>query len=108
MSNIIEVPATCKLCAEIFFLLADGHSAAEIHCWMSNVYGKNFMSDGCVQKWCRKFEEGRTDVHNEADQGRKSVATKYIVEQVVCERCSFTISELSATSSNFKVSNYRL
>ena len=56
------------------------------------------MSDGCVREWCRKFKEGRTDIHDEGGQGRKSVATEEIVEkvnQVVRERRRFTISELS-------------
>jgi len=41
----------------------------------TSVYGENFMSDGSVREWCRKFKEGRTDVHDEDGHGRKSVAT---------------------------------
>jgi len=87
--------------AVIRFLLAEGYSAAEIHRWMSNVYGNNFMSDSCVRKWCRKFKVGYTDFHDEGGQGRKSVATEDIVEkvnEVVRERRSFTISEISQIS----------
>ena len=60
------------------------------------------MSDGCVREWCRKFKEGRTDIHDEGGQGRKCEATEEIVEkvnQVVRERRRFTISELSVEFS---------
>ncbi|XP_063215963.1 histone-lysine N-methyltransferase SETMAR-like [Bacillus rossius redtenbacheri] len=65
---------------------------------MSVVYGENLMSDGVVREWCRKFREGRIDVHDEGGQGRKSVATDETVQRVdavVRERRRFTISELS-------------
>ena len=68
----IDAPAKCELRSVIRFLQAEGHSAAEIH---RKVYGENFMSDGSVREWCRKFKEGRTDVHDEGGHGRKSVAT---------------------------------
>ena len=49
----------------IRFLQSEGHSAAEIHRRMSAVYGPNFMSDKSLREWCRKFRDGRTDVHDE-------------------------------------------
>jgi histone-lysine N-methyltransferase SETMAR len=65
---------------------------------MSQVYGENFMSDGVVREWCRKFKYGRTDVHDEGGQGRKSVASEDRVQRVnhvVREKRRFTISELA-------------
>jgi len=65
---------------------------------MSAVYGPNFMSDKCVREWCRKFRDGRTDVHDEGGQGRPSLVTDDLVQhldKVVRERRRFTISELS-------------
>ena len=56
------------------------------------------MSDVIVREWCRKFKDGRTDVHDEGDQGRKYVATDDIfqrVDHVVKENRRFTITELS-------------
>ena len=58
MSNVIESHAKCEVRAVIRFLLTEGRNAADIHRRMSNVYGDNFMSDGCVREWCRKFKEG--------------------------------------------------
>lgn len=98
MAATLDAPAKCELRSVIRFLQAEGCSAAEIHRRMSNVYGNNVMSDGSVREWCRKFKEGRTDVHDEGGQGRKSVATVGLVERVdQAVRCKrrFTISELS-------------
>ncbi|GBM11032.1 hypothetical protein AVEN_1358-1 [Araneus ventricosus] len=49
---------------------------------MSRVNGKNFMSDGVVHKWGRKFKDRRTDLHDEERQGRKSIATENFVQRV--------------------------
>ena len=98
MAATIDAPAKCELRSVIRFLQAEGRSAAENHRRMIKVYGENFMSDGSVREWCRKFKEGRTDVHDEGGHGRKSVATVGLVErvdQVVRGKRKFTISELS-------------
>ena len=97
MAATIESPAKCQLRSVISFPQPEGSSAAEIHRRMSKVYGENFMSDGSVREWCRKFK-GRTDVHDEGGHGRKSVATVGLVERVdhlVRGKRRFTISELS-------------
>jgi hypothetical protein len=36
---------------------------------LCRVYGDTVMSDSRVREWCRKFEDGRTDVHEEGAQG---------------------------------------
>lgn len=53
----------------ICFQLAEGCIAAELHQRMSKVNGENFMSDGSVCKWSRKFKEGRTDTYENEDRG---------------------------------------
>ena len=65
MCAAIETLGKCEIRAVIRFLQAEGLSAAEIHRRMSAVYGPNFMSDKYVREWCRKFRNGRTDVHDE-------------------------------------------
>ncbi|XP_035230246.1 uncharacterized protein LOC118202197 [Stegodyphus dumicola] len=98
MAVAIDYPAKCELRAVIRFLQAEGNSAEEIYRRMSRMYGNSFMSDGVVREWCRKFKDGRTDVHDERGQGRKSVATDDIVQRVdqaVKQNRRFTISELS-------------
>ncbi|GBN89599.1 hypothetical protein AVEN_199393-1 [Araneus ventricosus] len=49
---------------------------------MSRVYGENIMSDDGVREWCRKFKDGRTDVHDGKGEGCKSVATEDLVQRV--------------------------
>jgi len=56
------------------------------------------MSDSCVRDWCRKFRDGRTDVHEEGGQERRLIVTDELVQKV--DQClrgkrRFTISELS-------------
>ena len=97
MAATIDAPAKCESQSVIRFLQAEGRSAAEIHRRMSKVYSENFMGNGSVWEWCRKFKEGWTNVHDEAGHGRKSVATVGLVErvdQVVIGKRRFTISEL--------------
>jgi hypothetical protein len=56
------------------------------------------LSDNCVREWCRKFKDGRTDVHDEGGQGRHSIVTDELVHKVdICMlgKCRFMISELS-------------
>jgi len=64
MDTIIAAPASCELHAVIRFLHAEGQSMAEIHRRLCCVYGDNVISDSCVREWCRKFRDGRTDVHD--------------------------------------------
>ena len=56
------------------------------------------MSDSCVREWCRKFRDGRTDIHEEGGQERHSIVTDELVQKVdQCLRVKrrFTTSELS-------------
>jgi len=80
MCAAIETPGKCEIRAVIQFLQAEGHSAAEIHRRMSAVHGLNFMSDKCHKEWCKKFRDGRTDVHDEGGQGRPSLVTDNLVQ----------------------------
>ena len=82
MGTIIAAPASCEVRAVIHFLQADGQSAAEIHRRLCHVYGDNVMSDSNVREWCREFRDGRTDVHDEGGQGRRSTVTDELVQKV--------------------------
>jgi len=82
MDTIIAAPASCEVRAVIRFLHAQGQNAAEIHRRLCRVYGDNFMGDSCVREWCRKFRDGRTDVHDEGGQERRSIVTDELVQKV--------------------------
>jgi hypothetical protein len=75
MDTFNAAPASCEVRAVIRFLPAEGQSAAETHRRLCRVYGDNVMSNICVREWCRKFRDGRTDVHKEGAQGRHSIVT---------------------------------
>jgi len=70
----------------------------EIHHQICQVYGDNAMSDGMVRKWVRMFNEGRENVHEDAQSGRPSLVNDDLVRKVnerVGDDGRFTISELS-------------
>ena len=97
MCAAIETPGKCVIRAVIRFLQAEGHSTAEIHRRMSAVYGPNFMSDKCVREWCRKFRDGRTDVHYEGGQGRPSLVNDDLVHTFT----KWFASDVDSLSLNF-------
>jgi transposase len=105
MCAAVETPGKCEICTVICVWQAEGHSAAEIYRRVSAMYGPNFMSDKYVREWCRKFCDGRTDVHDEGGEGRPSLVTDDLVrhvDKVVRERRRFTISELSLEFPQFR------
>jgi transposase len=56
------------------------------------------MSEGTVRQWCRMFKDGRPNFHDEERSGRPYVVSDDLVQSVdqkICERRCFTISELS-------------
>jgi hypothetical protein len=83
MDTINVAHASFELQAVIRFLHAEGQSTAEIHRRLCRVYGDNVTSDSCVREWCRKFEDGRTDVHEEGTQEPHSIFNDELVHKVV-------------------------
>jgi len=62
------------------------------------VYGDNAMSDVMVRKWVRMFNEGRENVHDEAQSERPSLVNDDLVRKIkerVRDDRRFTISDLS-------------
>ena len=62
------------------------------------MYGDNAMSDGMVRKWVWIFNEGRENVHDEAQSERPSLVDDDLVRKVnerVRDDRRFTISDLS-------------
>jgi hypothetical protein len=82
--------ASCEIHAVIRLIHAKGIRAEEIHC---EVYA-DATSEGTVRQLCRMLQ----DVHDEERNGRQSAVSDDLVqsvEQKLCERRRFTISELS-------------
>ncbi|UYV74156.1 hypothetical protein LAZ67_11002263 [Cordylochernes scorpioides] len=66
-------PAKCELRSVIRFLNAKNNSPVEIHRQLVEVYGEKCMDIKNVWKWCREFNEGWINVHDEQRSGRPSL-----------------------------------
>jgi len=98
MFKTIEGAANCEIQTVIRFLNARNVLPSEIHHQIYQVYGDNAMSDGMVRKWVQMFDEGRVNMHDEAQSGRPSLVNDDLVHKVngrVCDDRRFTISDLS-------------
>jgi len=98
MFKTIEGAADSEIRSVIRFLNARNVLPTEIHLQICQVHGDNAMSDGTVRKWVRMFNEGRENVHDEAQSGRPSLVNddllRKVNERVRDDRC-FAISDLS-------------
>jgi hypothetical protein len=65
MSKKIENPVECEVRAVIRFLNAQNVRPIEIYRQLIAMYGEGVMNESNVRKWCRMFDEGRTNVHDE-------------------------------------------
>ncbi|GBN96570.1 hypothetical protein AVEN_208380-1 [Araneus ventricosus] len=97
MFKTISDPADCEVRSVIRFLNAKNVKPAEIHRQLVEIYGENVMTDGMFRKWVRQFNDGRTNVHDEARSGRPSVVNDGLVAKVnekFRENSRFTIRML--------------
>ncbi|GBO11776.1 hypothetical protein AVEN_272294-1 [Araneus ventricosus] len=93
----IADPADCEVRSVIRFSNAKKVKPAEIHRQLVEIYIENVMTDGMVRKWVRQFNDGRTNVHDEARSGRPSVVNDGLVAKVnekIRENRRFTIRML--------------
>jgi hypothetical protein len=100
----IKKPASCEIQSVIKFLNAKNVRPAEIYRQFCEVYGQNAMSDGMVKSWCRIFSEGRKNIHDDDRNGRPSLVTADLLDQVnekIRESIKFIMSELSHISRTF-------
>ncbi|GBM42408.1 hypothetical protein AVEN_138759-1 [Araneus ventricosus] len=74
---------------------APRNSAAEIRQRMCQVCGESFLSDDVVREWCKKCKDGRTEVHDEEEQRRKSAT----IEDLFQRASSSCLKSISGTCS---------
>jgi hypothetical protein len=74
-------PADCEVRSVMRFLNAQNVGAIDIHRQLTAVYGEGAMNESSVRKWCRMFNEGRTNVHDEEGSGRPSLITEDLKNQ---------------------------
>ncbi|GBM97359.1 hypothetical protein AVEN_6013-1 [Araneus ventricosus] len=94
MFKKIVDPADCEVRSVIRFLKAKKVKLAEIHFQLVEIYGENVMTDGMVRKWVRQFNDGHTNVHDEARSGRPSVVNDGLVAKKIRGNRWFTIRVL--------------
>ncbi len=97
MSALLKIPSKDVLRGIIQFLKSDGKTPIEIHRELTRKYGQTVMSIQHVRKWCRLFDEGRTNLEDEPRSGRPSVLTDVLVQRVetfIQENRRVTISDL--------------
>jgi transposase len=82
MNKKIDNPADCEVRSVIRFLNAQNVRAIDIHRQLTAVYGEGVMKESSVRKWCRMFNEGRTNVHDEERSGRPCLNTEDLKEQI--------------------------
>jgi len=88
---------TIEIQSVICFLNARNVLPSEIHHQIFQVYGDNAMSDGMVRKWVWMFNEGRENVHDEAQSEHPSLVNDDLVREAnksVHDDRRFTISDL--------------
>jgi len=96
MAAPIQSPVKCEVRSVIGFLNAKGECPAEIHKQIIAIYG-NVMNRQNVTKWCCKFSEGRSDVHDEQRNSRPSLISDDRIQEIEGEICTnqrMTIREL--------------
>jgi hypothetical protein len=77
----IDNPVDCKVRSLIRFLNAQNVCAIDIHRQLTAVYGEGVMNESTVRKWCRMFNEGRTNVHDEERCRHPSLITEDLKKQ---------------------------
>ncbi|GBM33625.1 Mariner Mos1 transposase [Araneus ventricosus] len=95
---MIADPADCEVRCVIRFLNVKNVKPAEIHRQLVEIYGENVITDGMVRKWIRQFNDGCTNVHDEARSGRLTVVNDALVAKVnetIRQNRRFTIRMLS-------------
>jgi hypothetical protein len=82
MNKKIDNPAEREVRSVIRFLNAQNVRAIDIHRQLMAVYGEGGMNEFSVRKWCRIFNEDRTNVHDEERSGCPSLITEDLKKQI--------------------------
>ncbi|UYV79501.1 hypothetical protein LAZ67_17002920 [Cordylochernes scorpioides] len=92
----LSSPAKCELRSVIRFLNAKNNSPVEIHRQLVEVYGEKCMDIKNVRKWCREFNEGRINVHDEQLSGRPSLLESTVarIDEMVRANRRITLEEI--------------
>lgn len=70
MASVIQTFTAYEQRSVIRFLWSKGKTPEAIHGEMYSTYGKQCFSLGSIECWCRWFQEGREDLHDDDSSGR--------------------------------------
>lgn len=89
MDSVVSIFASYETHDMVRFLQAEGQSAAEVQCWLCHLYGDNANDELLqeIQEWAHRCERGQEQYLIVVDE------FVWKVNQVVCEKCHFTISD---------------
>lgn len=103
MSRQLQSCSKIEVRGTIRFLWAKRLNCTEIHREICSVYGEHTVSRPAIAKWCKQFENGRTDLTDEYRKGRPLTSTDAVqvaaVEQLIRDNRRIKIKEI-ATSLN--------
>jgi histone-lysine N-methyltransferase SETMAR len=109
MNKKIDNPADCEARSVIRFLNAKMSRAIDIHRQLMAVYGEGEMNGSSVRKWCRMFNEGKTNVHDEERSGRPSLITEDLKrKQALLQEFGWEVFEHPAYSPDLTPSDFHL
>ena len=72
----------------------EGKTQAEVHNEVKTAFGDKVVNRMSMLKWCDKFKNGHTSVHDDQRSGRVMKLWKKI-ENALCHDRRFTVDELS-------------
>jgi len=75
MARQLDVYSKIELRGTVRFLWAKNCNTTEIHLDVCTVYAEQVMTRQAIGKCCKQFEEGRTELQDEAGKSRPSTST---------------------------------
>ncbi|UYV66186.1 hypothetical protein LAZ67_4000648 [Cordylochernes scorpioides] len=72
-SGVVPLSRRVRVALSYTLFNAKNNYPVEIHRQLVEVYGEKCMDIKNVRKWCREFNEGRINVHEEQRSGRPSL-----------------------------------
>ncbi|XKL67149.1 hypothetical protein PGB90_010569 [Kerria lacca] len=97
MCALVEPASKCKQRVVLRFLLLEKQTPAAIAKRLKAIYGDKALFRVHVWKWCKRFQEGKTNLHDENRSGRPSIITEELVNSVqehILNDRRLTISDL--------------
>ncbi|XKL63055.1 hypothetical protein PGB90_005419 [Kerria lacca] len=76
MCALAKPACKCKQRAVVRFLLLEKQTPAAIAKRLKAIYGDKALSRVHAWKWCKRFQEGRTNLHNEDRSDCPSIITE--------------------------------